>query len=62
MYFYCRHFETDNYIVLKFCHYINSDTMHLHAEYDDYTIYSILSNEFSLSKHKHTDRRKIYTF
>lgn len=34
MQFYGRYFETDDCIVLKFCHHINSSALHLHSEFD----------------------------
>lgn len=35
MWFYGGHFETDNYVILKFRHQINSSTIRLRAEFDE---------------------------
>lgn len=36
MYFYTRHFETDEYILLKCCHHINNfGTAYLRAKFHD---------------------------
>lgn len=34
--FYGHHFEADDYVVFKLCHYVKSGILHLHSEfYDD---------------------------
>lgn len=42
MQFYCRHFETNDYTVFKFCLHINSSLVRLHAEFYDDTFLQYL--------------------
>lgn len=52
MCFFDRHFETNEYIILKLFHYIKSSTVHLNAVFDD----EIFLQNCIFIVNTHTDR------